>query len=52
MDAYSPDFVPYWNATSDAADDRHRDTDAGGSVGDEQALAELAERVLAARSVV
>ena len=52
MDAYSPDFVPYWNATSDAVDDRHLDADTVRSKGDEQALAELAERVLAARSVV
>ena len=49
MDAFSPDFMPYWNAvpaTEHRADDEHR------QVGEDQALAELAERILAARSIV
>jgi hypothetical protein len=52
MDAFSPDFSPFWNSTRDAADDRHVDPDERRSAGDEKALAELAERVLAARSIV
>ena len=52
MDAFSPDLTPYWNPTRDAVDDRHVDVDERRSAGDEQALAELAERILAARSIV
>lgn len=52
MDAFSPDFVPFWNATSDAADDHRADGDERRNAGDEEALAELAERILAARSIV
>ncbi len=51
MDAFSPDFVPFWNASSEASDDRSQDRDAR-HAGDEEALAELAERVSAARSIV
>jgi len=48
VDAYSPDFMPYWNAlpSEPRADDERR------PAGEDQALAELAERVLAARSIV
>jgi hypothetical protein len=52
MDAVSPDFMPYWNPTRDAAEDRHVDADERRSAGEEQALADLAERILAARSIV
>ena len=48
MDAYAPDFTPYWHA--DSAE--HRTDDERRPVGEDQALAELAERVLAARSIV
>ena len=49
MDAFSPDFSAYWNAAPAPemrGDDDHR------SAGEDQALAELAERIQAARSVV
>ena len=49
MDAFSPGFMPYWSAglaTEHRADDERR------PVGEDQALAELAERILAARSIV
>jgi len=48
MDAYSPDFAHYWHALplEPRADDERR------PAGEDQALAELAERVLAARSIV
>jgi len=52
MDTYSPDFAPYWGAPNEAGDDRHLERDDRRSAGDEQALAELAERVMAARSIV
>ena len=49
MDAYSPDFAAFWNASpaQDARGDDERR-----SAGEDQALAELAERIQAARSVV
>ena len=48
VDAYSPDFMPYWNPLpfEPRVDDERR------PAGEDQALAELAERVLAARSIV
>ncbi|MEO8485173.1 MAG: hypothetical protein ABI585_02435 [Betaproteobacteria bacterium] len=49
MDATAPDFATHWNArTADehGADDERR------TVGEDQALAELADRILAARSIV
>jgi hypothetical protein len=49
MDAYSPDFTLYWKAA--AAEDHHADDDRR-AAGEDQALAELAERVNAARSIV
>ena len=49
MDAYSPDFTLYWKAA--AAEDHHAD-DERRAAGEDQALAELAERVNAARSIV
>lgn len=49
MDAFSPDFTPYWKAP--AAEDLRADDDRR-SPGEDQALAELAERVNAARSIV
>ena len=49
MDAYSPDFTLYWKAP--AAED-HRADDDRRVPGEDQALAELAERVNAARSIV
>ncbi|CAG0967978.1 hypothetical protein BURK1_01068 [Burkholderiales bacterium] len=48
MDDYAPDFMSHWIPAHDAADDR----DERRTAGDEEALAELAERILAARSVV
>jgi hypothetical protein len=49
MDAYSPDFSAYWNAApaQDALGDDERR-----SAGEDQALAELADRIQAARSIV
>lgn len=52
MDAFSPDFVPHWNAPGLGLDERHDDADERRGARDEEALAELAERILAARSVV
>jgi len=49
MDAYSPDFTPYWKAP--AAEDHHGDDDLRDQR-ENQAMAELAERVNAARSIV
>ena len=49
MDAYSPDFSAYWSATP--APQAHGD-DERRAAGEDQALAELAERIQAARSVV
>jgi len=49
MDAYSPDFTPYWHA---AQAEEHRVVDDRGAAGEDKALAELAERILAARSIV
>ena len=49
MDAYSPDFSTYWNASP--APEAHGGDDRPTSAED-QALAELAERIQAARSVV
>jgi hypothetical protein len=49
MDAYSPDFTPYWKAP--AAEDHHGDDDQRAQR-ENQAMAELAERVNAARSIV
>jgi hypothetical protein len=48
MDAYAPDFTPYWRAEPA----EHRTDDERRTVGEDQALAELAERILAARSIV
>lgn len=52
MDAYSPDFVPHWTTHHDGVDEPAATTDEHRSAGDERALAELAERVSAARSIV
>jgi hypothetical protein len=52
MDAFSPDFMTYWNSTYVAKDVHHLDPDEARTAGDEQALAELAERIVAARSIV
>lgn len=52
MDAFSPDFVPFWAATADASVEQVSTTDDRMAGGDEEALAELAERVVAARSIV
>ena len=49
MDAYSPDFTPYWKAP--AAEDHHADDDQRVQR-ENQAMAELTERVNAARSIV
>jgi len=49
MDEFSPEFVTHWLA--DAGDDAVAGTEEPGTTEDE-ALAELAERVLAARSIV
>jgi hypothetical protein len=49
MDAYSPDFAPYWHTVPA---DEHRSVDEHRPVGEDQALAELAERIVAARSIV
>lgn len=49
MDAYSPDFSAFWNAApapQAAGDDERR------NAGEDQALAELAERIQAARTVI
>ena len=48
MDTYSPDFTPFWHAVPA----EHRADDERRPVGEDQALAELAERILAARSIV
>lgn len=50
MDAFSPEFVSHWFA--DADDDSVARQDERSTAGDDEALAELAERVLAARSIV
>ena len=52
MDAYSPDLAPYWLTGRDAADEHAGDRDERRSPGDEEALADLADRVLAARRIV
>ena len=49
MDAYSPDFSAWWNAAP--APDAHG-SDERTTSADDQALAELAERIQAARSIV
>ena len=49
MDSYSPDFSAYWNAAP--APETHG-SDERRAAGEDQALAELAERIQAARSVV
>ncbi|HET9338029.1 MAG TPA: hypothetical protein VFQ55_03455 [Casimicrobiaceae bacterium] len=49
MDAYSPDFTPYWQAA--LAPEHHAD-DERRPAGEDQALAELADLILAARSIV
>jgi len=49
MDANYPDFTPYWKAP--AAEDHHADDDQRVQR-ENQAMAELAERVNAARSIV
>jgi hypothetical protein len=49
MDAYFPDFTPYWKAP--AAEDHHADDDQRVQR-ENQAMAELTERVNAARSIV
>ena len=49
MDANYPDFTPYWKAP--AAEDHHADDDQRVQRED-QAMAELTERVNAARSIV
>ena len=49
MDAYSPDFTPYGKAPT--AEDHHADDDQRVQR-ESQALAELAERVNAARTIV
>lgn len=50
MDEFSPEFVTHWLA--DAGDDAVAGRDEQTTAGDDEALAELAERVLAARSIV
>ena len=52
MDAFSPDFVPFLTASGEAADDRGHEPNERSAMGDEEALAELADRVSAARSIV
>jgi len=52
MDAYSPDFAPYWLTAGERAEERWSDGEDRRNAGDEQALADLAERILAARSIV
>ncbi|MFO1309673.1 MAG: hypothetical protein U1F64_14725 [Burkholderiales bacterium] len=52
MDAYSPDLASHWTTGRDAPDERAGDRDERRVPGDEEALADLADRVLAARSVV
>ncbi len=52
MDAYSPDLASHWTTGRDAADEHAGDRDERRVPGDEEALADLADRVLAARSVV
>jgi hypothetical protein len=49
MDAYSPDFMPYWHAPQA---EYRRVEDERYATGEDQLLAELAERILAARSIV
>ena len=52
MDAFSPDFTPYWMTAREQVEQRWSEGEERRSAGDEQALADLDERVLAARSVV
>lgn len=52
MDAYSPDLASHWTTGRDAPAEHASDRDERRVTGDEEALADLADRVLAARSVV
>lgn len=52
MDAFSPDFTSYWTSVRDTAEQRWAEGEERRSAGDEQALADLDERIIAARSVV
>jgi hypothetical protein len=52
MDAFSPDFTPYWTTVREGAERPWAEGEERGSAGDEQALADLDERIVAARSVV
>lgn len=50
MDDFTPEFVTHWLA--EAGDERVAESDERGTWGDDEALVELADLVLAARSVV
>ena len=52
MDAFSPDFTPYWTTARETVEQSWPEGEERRSAGDEQALADLDERILAARSVV
>ena len=52
MDAFSPDFTPYWTTARETVEQSWPEGEDRRSAGDEQALADLDERILAARSVV
>ena len=52
MDAFSPDLTPYWMAGRESVEPRWSEVEDRRGAGDEQALADLDERILAARSVV
>jgi hypothetical protein len=52
MDTYSPDFTPYWTTGPETVEQRWSEGEERRSAGDEQALADLDGRILAARSVV
>ena len=52
MDPFSPELATYWVSSRDPGDAEGADGDDRRVAGDDQALAELADRILAARSVV
>ena len=52
MDAFSPDFTPYWTTARETVEQRWSEGEERHGTGEEQALADLDERILAARSVV